>query len=156
MKVNKYFEPGLAENYIDIHYDEIDSETQRVLRFLDVKNTLVGRNEEATKLLYPQDILYCEIVERRCYAYLMEEVWQLDISLQEMLDRYGAIGFARISKSMVVNIYKIDCFKPDINMRVKLILENGEKIILNRAYKSELLTFIENIRKEGNPDAANS
>ncbi len=86
------------------------------------------------------DIFYCEIVDRKCFAYLEQEVWILEPGLQEILSAYEAAGFVRIGKSMIVNIHKVDRMESDLNMRVRLYLENGETVILNRSYRQDFYT----------------
>ena len=65
-------------------------------------------------------------------------------ALRDILEEYSNIGFARISKSTVVNIYKIKKLQGDINMRVIIFLKNDEKLIMNRSYKNE---FYERLNK---------
>ncbi len=148
MKIFKYHEPDLEENRIDLYYKEIDDETENIIKYLDFYNkTLTGKNEDETTRIRPCDIYYCEVVERKCFFYLRDSVWQVDISLQTLLNQFGSAGFVRISKSMVVNIFKIDRLKTDINMRIKIILDNGETVILNRTYKSQFYQYLEKMRR---------
>lgn len=58
-------------------------------------------------------------------------------ALKDILEEYSKIGFARISKSVIVNIYKIKKLQGDINMRVIIFLKNDEKLIMNRSYKND-------------------
>ena len=45
----------------------------------------------------------------------------------------------QISKSTAVNIRKVARMKADFNMRLRLALDNGEELILNRNYKKAFL-----------------
>ena len=149
MKIYKYHKPDLEENQIDLYYNKMDQETEGIIKYLDLYNkTLIGKNANETTWIHPSDIYYCEMVDRKCYSYLKESVWQIDISLQMMLDQYSNMGFVRISKSMVINIYKIDKLKADINMRVNIILQNGEIVILNRTYRNQFYKYLDKMRKE--------
>jgi DNA-binding LytR/AlgR family response regulator len=149
MKIFMYHKYDIEENRVDLYYNKIDQETENIIEFLDSFNkTLTGRNEEESKLINPNEIYYCEIVERKCFAYLKESVWQLDISLQMLLDKYCDLGFVRISKSMIVNIYKIDRLKSDISMRVNILLVNKETVILNRTYRNHFYKYLENMKRE--------
>ena len=58
-------------------------------------------------------------------------------ALRDILEEYSKIGFVRISKSAIVNIYKIKKLQGDINMRVIIFLKNDEKLVMNRSYKNE-------------------
>ncbi len=74
MKWIKTHEPKLRENYLEIHYGNLDKETQDMIAYLESKNALMGRKETESRLIQPEEIYYCEIVDRKCYAYLKEEV----------------------------------------------------------------------------------
>ncbi len=149
MKIFKYYRSDIEENRIDLYYNRIDQETESIIRFIDsYSKTLTGRNEEEIKLLSPNEIYYCEIVERKCFAYLKESVWQLDVSLQMLLNQLGGLGFVRISKSMIVNIYQIDRLKSDLSMRVNILLANNETVILNRTYRGQFYKYLERMKGE--------
>lgn len=149
MKILKHKEPDLKENRVELYYNEIDAETEKILKYFgSYDKVLTGRNETETKMISPSEIYYCEIVDRRCYCYLNNSVWRVDSTLQMLLDQFCSTGFVRISKSMIVNVYKIDRLKTNINMRIDIVLENGETVILNRAYRKQFYQFLENIRTE--------
>lgn len=69
-----------------------------------------------------------------------KEVYQIEGSLGHFLELYSASGFVQISKSTAVNIRKVVRMKTDFNMRLRLVMDNGEELILNRNYKK---TFLE-------------
>lgn len=50
----------------------------------------------------------------------------------------GKFGFARISKSVIVNIRKIREIKPQLNGRFEAVLDNGERQVVNRHYVNGL------------------
>ncbi|MBC5754293.1 LytTR family transcriptional regulator DNA-binding domain-containing protein [Roseburia sp. BX0805] len=135
MKFKKTREEKLAENYVELHYRTMDAEAQEVERLLGGKSLLLGRQENESRLIAPEDVFYLEVVDRRLYVYLENEVWQLDSGLQEVVDAYGRYGFVRTTKSMAVNIGKVKSITSDINARIRLQLCNEEEIIMNRAYK---------------------
>lgn len=149
MKWIKTHEEKLNENYLEIHYGNMNKETQDIITYLESKNVLMGRNETESRLIKPDEIYYCEIVDRKCYAYLREEVWKLEEGLAELTERYEMHGFVRISKSMVVNIYKVKQIEADFNMRMKLVLLNKEMIVMSRSYRDDFFGKLKSIRMEG-------
>lgn len=149
MKWIKTHEPKLRENYLEIHYGNLNKETQDIITYLESKNVLMGRNRTESRLIKPDEIYYIEIVDRRCYAYLKKEVWQLEEGLAELTGRYEMHGFVRVSKSMVVNIYKVKEIKADFNMRMNLVLLNEETIVMNRSYRNNFFKKLKTIRMEG-------
>ncbi|MDF2541040.1 MAG: LytTR family transcriptional regulator [Herbinix sp.] len=142
MKINQYKDKKLIENYIDIHYKEMNAEIQGILEYCETMQTIIGKRDNEQKKILPSEIYYCEIVDRKCYAYLDKEVYQIDFTIQKLLDLCLNKGFVRISKAMVVNVFKIDHLKTDLNMRVHIYMENGEKVILNRTYKKEFFDYL--------------
>ncbi len=140
MKWIKIKEKALTENYVEIHYREVDHEMELLVSYLQKSGILLGKKDGQVKKLLADDIFYCEIVDRKCFAYLEQEVWILEPGLQEILSAYEAAGFVRIGKSMIVNIHKVDRMESDLNMRVRLYLENGETVILNRSYRQDFYT----------------
>lgn len=62
--------------------------------------------------------------------YLEKEVYQIETSLKVFLEKYQHAGFTQIGKSTIANINKIEKIVPDINMRMQLIMMNGETLIL--------------------------
>lgn len=145
MKFTKTHEEKLEENYIELHYRMMDEESRYVEEMFTNRIMLIGKREKVSSLISPSDIYYLEVVDRHLYAYLEQEVWQLDGGLQEVVDRCREHGFVRIGKSMAVNIGKVKNIASDINARIQLGLSNGEIVIMNRAYKKE---FFQSSKKD--------
>lgn len=59
------------------------------------------------------------------------------------MEKFGQVGFARNNKSMLVNVYHIQELKAQVNMRVNIVMDNGEQIVLNRSYKNEFYKYLE-------------
>lgn len=150
MKIHIYQETGLEENYIDLHYDEMDQQTEIAYEFLSgFQNTIIGkkRDDELSKMILPSEILYVEIVDRKTFLYLADSEWQTNQNLTSILEQFEGQGFVRIGKATVVNVYHIKELKADYNMRVYLILDNDEKIILSRAYRSSFYEYLQKTRE---------
>lgn len=146
VKINVYQEPGLKENHLDLHYNQMDDETMAIRQYLSAfEGMVLGKDEETEKerMITPGEILYIEVVERKTYAYLKDSVWRITYGLQQFMDEFGTVGFARNSKSMLVNIYHIKELKAQMNMRVNIVMDNGEQVILNRSYKNEFYKYLE-------------
>ena len=148
MKWIKTHEPKLKENYFEIHYGSMNKETEDIITYLESKNVLMGRNEGESRLIQPGEVYYCETVDRKCYAYLKDEVWKLEEGLVELTERYEMYGFVRISKSMLVNVHKVRQIETDLNMRMKLVLRNDETIVMSRSYRNEFFQKLKSIRME--------
>lgn len=150
MKINYYNNINLTENHIDLHYNILDSATKSIMDYLKSYDFILGKNDDSTKRIYPNDILYVEIVEKRCFAYLSNEVYQIEYSLKNFLERFSKNGFIQIGKSMLVNIYRIDTFKADLYMKMNIVMENKEVLILNRAYKKDFMEYLKTMKEVAN------
>lgn len=144
MKFIKTHEEKLEENYVELHYGMLDEESKHVEKMFANHMMVVGKKGKISQLISPADIYYLEVVDRHLYAYLEQEVWQLDGGLQEVVDRCREYGLVRIGKSMAVNIGKVEKIASDINARIQLGLSNGEIVIMNRAYKKGFFVELKN------------
>lgn len=148
MQINLFEDKKLSENYLDIHYKEMDASVQGIIEYCEAFQLILGRNDQELKKLAPNELFYCEIVDRKCYAYMEKDVYQIDFSIQKLLELFSNNGFVRISKTMLVNIFKIDFLKTDLNMRVHITMENGERLIVNRTYKKDFFHQLYKMKKE--------
>lgn len=98
-------------------------------------------------ILHPGSIYYLELVDRKLFAHQTQEVYQLDYSMKHFLDYFGTNGFVQISKNTIVNLYRVKQVKTDLNMRLKLVMDNDEMLILNRTYKKTFLDALYHIQE---------
>ena len=105
---------------------------------LGIGQIICAASDGQTLLLSPEDILYLESVDGVTYAYLEERVLKVQMSLFELAMAYGSRGFLRCSKSMVLNIYKINFLKSESGSRIRATMENGEQVMISRKYAKEL------------------
>ena len=147
MKIQYYKEASLKEDYVAVHFREETEKIRAVRSFFSSFKSIMGKKEDGVYKLYPGSIYYLEVVERKLFAYQEKEVYQLEDSLQHFLDCFEEQGFARIGKSMAVNLYKVGRIKADLNMRLRLYMDNGEMLILNRTYKKTFLDALHHIRE---------
>lgn len=47
-------------------------------------------------------------------------------------------NFIRISKQCIINLKKVRSLKADVNRKIRVTLQNGERIIVSRMYSDEL------------------
>ena len=119
--MNCYHDQSLSQNRVDVYYNEKDSEVSALLTFLEETQKLIGRKDGIEKRLLLQEIYYFEAVEKKCFAYLEKQVYQVEGNLQTLEEQYGNLGFVRINKSMVLNILKINELKACVNMKTQAI-----------------------------------
>ncbi len=144
MQIQYYEEPDLAESRVEVFYREYNEEIESLAAYLEKEQVLLGTRDRQTFKFAVSDIYYLEIVDRRCFAYLDREVYQMELNLRSFLEKYEKAGFVQVGKSTIVNIRYVDHIVPDLNMRLNLIMENGEKLIVNRSYKK---AFMDGLKK---------
>ena len=148
MRFIKTREQSLEENYLELHYSDIDDETRELISRLDTTLANVeGTFEERHVSVPVTEVLYFETVDRRTFAYTGSMCIEMRLTLNSILDMYSDAGLVRISRSAVVNVYRIDHLQGDLNMRTVIFLKNGERLIMNRGYKKEFMAELERIRE---------
>ena len=126
---------------------------------INIKQVAVELNEEIAGqvqedlddgdqiLLDPKQIYYLDHVERKLFAYTRDGVYRIMDTLSSCEEMLWNYGFVRVSKSNLINIYKITQLKPDLNMKVYASFDNGERICVNRSYKKEFDEYLQRIRR---------
>ena len=93
---------------------------ERIVEYLEGQNEkLSGTKDGQQFFINIQDILYLESVEGVTYFYTKKEVY-------------------RCSKSMMLNIYRIERLKSMPGKRIDATMDNGEHIVISRRYAGEL------------------
>ena len=147
MKIQYYKEPALKEDHVDVHFREETEKIGIIRDFFSSFEGIMGKKENVLYKLHPGSIYYLEVVDRKIFAYQEKEVYQLECSMRYFLDSFEGNGFVQIGKSMTVNLYKVNQVKADLNMRLKLLMDNGEILILNRTYKKSFLNALAHIQE---------
>lgn len=104
--------------------------SERVLELLRV----IQAEDGSLSVLCPSSVFYFESVDNRVYAYEKAEVSELKQKLYELEQRFAGTDFIRISKSMILNLAKVERFAPSFSGRFEAILQNGEKVVISRQY----------------------
>lgn len=147
VKVSYNRDSSLREDRVDIHYREESEQIEIIRNFFSTLQSITGKRNDEVCVLQPGSIYYLEMVDRKLFAYQAGEVYQLDYSMKYFLDCFGADGFVQISKNTIVNLYRVKRVRTDLNMRLKLVLDNDEVIVLNRTYKKNFLDALYHIRE---------
>lgn len=148
MKVTIFKTPGLLEDYAEIHCAAESPSIRRLADYIELGGRqLTGKCEGETGLLTLDDIFYFESVDKKTFACLEHSVWEMAFSLKEAEERFFPAGFIRISRTLIVNLSKVERLKNDFEMRMLLMMENGETLVLNRHYRKNLKNCLEEMKK---------
>jgi len=120
---------------VKITYPVKDNEFERIvslLKTLDVKIECTTENN--VKLVNVSDIYYIESVENKTFVYCIKQNYQTKHRLYQLNEKLAAYGFVQISKYCIMNINKLDGFKPLFNSRFEAVLTNGARLHITRKY----------------------
>lgn len=136
MKLNLFHRPDAAYEHIDIVYRKMTTRLESLIEVIEQGTPhLEGRDEDGIVSFPFNQVFYFETVDRRSYAYLEKQVYQVSITLGEAERLFSAHGFCRINKSQVLNLYCIRRVRPTAGMRIAAQMENGEELVINRSYR---------------------
>lgn len=127
-----------GEDELILNYKKMDSDVESILAFMEKrKKRIVGKCDGEKIVFSPEDILYVEKVDDKTFAYTEERVIQLDVSLYSVELILGDENYFRCSKSMIVNINKVEKLKSLSSNRIDATMVNGEHIMISRTYASD-------------------
>lgn len=147
VKVSYHKDALLKEDRVEVSYREENGQIEIIRNFLSSMQSITGRRDDMVCVLQPGSIYYLEVVERKLFAYQASEVYQLEYSMKRFMECFEAEGFVQISKNTIVNLYRVRQVKTDLNMRMKLVMDNDEMLILNRTYKKNFLDALYHIQE---------
>jgi len=122
---------------------KVTDEVKSIVNFVkSTEASLAGYVEDRITQVYLQDIFYIEAVDNRVFAYTQKKIYELKYKLYEFEKIYESQRFFRCSKSMIVNLMKIESVYPIFNGRLAAKLLNNEEIIISRQYVPMLKSYL--------------
>ena len=130
----------------DIEAEQVIIECVRETKdIIDIKNYVRSKDTTLTGMINDRlynfalnEVYYFEAVGEHVFAYTEKKVYELKGRLYEIENMYHDRHFNRISKSVVLNLMKIESLSPALNGRFTAHLKNKETIIISRQYVSQL------------------
>lgn len=148
MKLTANKNPSLDDDYVDLRYRELTSEIHQIMTLCENSNTFIICELDNKKVnINIHDIFYIEWVENKSCICTINEVFTSTASLSGFEELLAMNHFIRISKSFLVNIFKIRSISSGINMKLTAELLNGENVIISRHYRDKLLSAIHRLSK---------
>lgn len=127
-----------GEDEVIVNYLVMTPEIERIVNFIKGEQTrLIGWQEKQQKVIDIKSILYIETVDGSTFAYTETDVLKLDYTLAQLEQQLNDINFFRCSKSMIINIDKVDSLRSLPSNRIDVRLVNGEHTIISRTYASD-------------------
>ena len=103
------------------------------------RDTIMGYTQDnACVSIRIEDILYFETVDGNAFAYTADELYKLSGRLYQVEEDVKRSYICRASKTMLVNMDKIESVRTALNGRLYAKMENGEEILITRKYAKEI------------------
>lgn len=115
-----------------------DTVVKLISKLKEEDNVVTGSKNGRVYVIKLDSILYFESVDKRTFIYTKDDVYECNLRLYEVEEKFGSRHFFRASKSTVINITKISVINPVIGGRIEVLLENKEKLIVSRQYVAVL------------------
>lgn len=106
------------------------------IQMVDQKLAITSENQ--TVLLPVRSILYIESVDRKCFIYSTDQVYESSLKLYELAHQLAPCSFSQISKSCLVNLQNVSSIKAHIDRRLLITLQNGEQLVASRQYAPQI------------------
>lgn len=124
---------------IEIRCHEITEEVREIVAFVKTRQGQLTGVQEGKQYEVPVlDILYIEAVDNKVFLYTKKQVYETKQRLYELEELLREKYFLRVSKSLLLNLMKVQSIKPALNGRFMAVLQSGEEIIISRKYVPEL------------------
>jgi len=149
MKLTAQKDATLDNDYVDVRYRELTPAIHQIFQLCeDNGSVLLCEKDNATYNVDANDILYIEAVDRKSCVYTKEDVYYMAIPLKQLEEVLTGQHFVRISKMALINIFKIKSAANGLHFRMTVEMTNGEKIVVGRRYREDLIEAIEELAKE--------
>lgn len=139
MKISININADIKDTEISISCSALTPEIEKLMAMLRILDRqLAAVKDGETWLLDVSDIVYIESVDRKTFVYTKNNCFESQLKLYELEENLCECGFFRASKSCIVQLKYIKSLKADIDRKIRVTLENGERIMVSRQYAEEL------------------
>lgn len=127
------------EEQILIRCRSVDDSVVTLAKELEKRRErLTVREGERIMQVDPSDVYYFEAVDNKVFLYTKEKVYETKSKLYELEEQFGYTNFIRVSKSVILNLSKVESFYPEFNGRFEALMKNKERVLISRQYVPEL------------------
>lgn len=139
MKIEINVDEKATDLKISVTCKQLTSDVEKIIEALRMMNhQLTVEKDRETYLLDIQQIIYIESVDRKCFIYTSDEIYESSLRLYELEQQLGKYGFFRVSKSFLVQLRSVQSLKVDIDRKIRVTMTNGEQIMASRKYAEKL------------------
>ena len=135
MHINIDIQEDATDTVVTIKCPKQDAFVERLIAALKIIDKQIMVTDEGNMTSIDlEDILYIESVDRKCFIYTVNKVYESFNKLYELEQQLEQYLFVRINKSCVVNLKNIDSIKTYLDRRLLITMLNGEQLIVSRQY----------------------
>lgn len=139
MKIEIFVDEEATDLQISVTCKQLSPDVEKILATLRMMNhQLIAKKNDEIYLLDIADVIYIESVDRTCFIYTADEIYESDFRLYELEQQLEEYGFVHVRKSFLIHLQKIHSLKADINRKIRITMSNGEQIMASRQYADEL------------------
>jgi len=139
LKIEIFVDEKAADLKISITCRQLTPDVEKILANLRIMNhQLTAKKGAEIYLLDTAQVIYIESVDRKCFIYTADEIYESDFRLYELEQQLEEYGFFRVSKSFLIHLQNIQSLKADINRKIRITMSNGEQIMASRQYADKL------------------
>ena len=124
---------------VEIFCHSLSDDVREIVAFVKSRQGRLTGSIDDTQYEVPlTDIYYIESVDNKVFLYTRDKVYEAKQRIYEFESILSAKHFLRVSKSMLLNLMKVESIKPALNGRFSAILRSGEQVIITRKYVPDL------------------
>ena len=143
MQINVEILEDITDTAVTIKCRERDAFVERLIAALQIiDKQIMAMHDGNITVLDLEKVLYIESVDRKCFLYTADKVYESFHKLYELEQQLGQYFFVRINKSCIVNLKNISSIKTYLNRRLLITLSSGEQLIVSRQYADEIKVLL--------------
>ena len=128
-----------ADLEISVTCRQLTPDVEKVIAALRIMNHQVtAKKDHEIHLLDTAQIIYIESVDRKCFIYTADDVYESELRLYEFEQQLEEYGFFRVSRSFLIQLRNVQSLKADIDRKIRVTMSNGEQIMASRQYAENL------------------
>ena len=114
---------------------KIDEILQDIISYIGIADkNMIGEVDGEIFFIPLNSILYFESVDKTVYIYTDKQVYRSSAKLYILEEQLVDTYFARVSKTTILNLKKLNSVKAAKNAKLEGTLINKEKILISRQY----------------------
>lgn len=144
MKYELDINPSYIEVKVVIQAPQMNTEVSSLIDKIEsVKSVVIsGKQDTQIYVLDAKEIDYFYTLGRKVFASTSEQTFEVKQKLYELEEIVPKDRFIRISKSAIINIFKIQAINMSFNGSLVVQFKNNKEEIISRRYVNAVKKFI--------------